>query len=152
MPARGDALKSASRRVLGSVDREMTRERRRLRLLGRYARLFDDAARVDPEADLGRDRALAADMIAAARARLARLRDLREEAAARFVARALGTGKQDELEAWLRGDRGTAHDAEVSTETPVPATVTPPTDADLHHAARELVARLARLRNALDAS
>ena len=97
MPARGDALKSASRRVLGSVDREMTRERRRLRLLGRYARLFDDAARVDPEADLGRDRALAADMIAAARARLARLRDLREEAAARFVARALGTRRQHEL-------------------------------------------------------
>src|SRR6266550_1351392 len=149
MPARGDALKSASRRVLESVDREITRERRRLRLLGRYARLFDDTARLDPEADLGRDRALAADMIAAARARLARLRDLREEAAARFVARALGTRRQDELEAWLRGDRGTADDVEVSGEAERAAAVTPTADADLHHAARELGARLARLRSAI---
>ena len=149
MPARGDALKSGPRRLLESVDREIKRERRRLRELRRYARLFDDAIRLDPQADVARDQALAAEMIDATQARLQRLCDVRKEAASRFVARALDTGRQDEVEAWLRGDRGTAHDAEVSAEAPVPATVTPPTDADLHHAVRELGARLARLRNAL---
>ena len=146
MSAQGDRVKSRPRRVLESVEREIKRGEQELRRLRRYARLFDDAQRLDPQADIARDQALAAEMIDGTRARLQRLCDVRKEAASRFVARALGTGRQEELEAWLRGDRGTADDAEVSAEAPVPATVTPPTDADLHHAVRELGARLARRR------